>query len=165
MIMKKITLSLILATIPCAVFSQSFEVPKNYKLEKPEDFSKYESTVIQGINWISDSPLAGQEEKRKQTNAFLLEWLSGSPTVHLEIKQEIVTFMSSPDLLMIFMGGWAKYSLESKDFKNKVAGSLAGIEAVIAFYTKNAMKKDKNVEKYIKMKEKGTLKDYIAKNA
>jgi len=74
---------------------------------------------------------------------------------------------TSPDLLMIFMGGWAKYSLESKDFKNKNSGSMAGIESVIEFYTKNKdfMPKDKNIEKYIKMKDKGTLKEYIEKNA
>ena len=55
---------------------------------------------------------------------------------------------------------------ETKDFDNKYAGSLAGIESVIEFYTKNrnVMSKDKHVEKYIKMKGKGTLEDYIREN-
>jgi hypothetical protein len=94
--------------------------------------------------------------------------LTGSPNVSIDIKPEIVTFVGdTPELLLIFMGGWAKYSLESKDFKNKIGGSTAGIEAVIEFYTKNKdlLSKDKNIEKYIKMKDKGTLKDYIEKNA
>ena len=74
---------------------------------------------------------------------------------------------TSPDLLMIFLGGWAKYSLESKEFDNNIAGSLAGIESVIVFYVQNKdlLPKDKHIEKYIKMKNKGTLKDYIKKNA
>jgi hypothetical protein len=166
--MKTITLSFILMTIAFGIYSQDFEVPKNYKLDKAEDYAPYEQDVIKCFDWLMKTPINEKTAKRKEANAFLLKWLSGSPNVHLEIKQEIVTFMgTSPDLLMIFMGGWAKYSLESKDFNNKIAGSLAGIESVIEFYTKNKglMPKDKNVEKYIKMKDKGTLKGYIEKNA
>jgi hypothetical protein len=96
-----------------------------------------------------------------------MKWISGSPKVHIEIKQEIVTFMDSPDLLMIFIGTWAKYSIESKDFNNKINGTMTGIESVIDFYTKNKgqISKNKGVEKYIKMKEKGTLKEYVEKNS
>jgi hypothetical protein len=166
--MKTITLTLILATISLGLFSQDFEVPENYKLDKSEDYAIYEQDVIKCFEWLMKTPINEQATKRKEANAFLLKWLSGSPNVHIEIKQEIVTFMgTSPDLLMIFMGGWAKYSLESKDFKNKIAGSKAGIESVIEFYTRNKdfLKKDKNIEKYIKMRKKGTLKAYIEKNA
>lgn len=166
--MKTITLTLILTIISIGLYSQDFEVPKNYKLDKAEDYAPYEQDVIKCFDWLMKTSINEQTAKRKEANAFLLKWLSGSPNVSIEIKQEIVTFMgTSPDLLMIFMGGWAKYSLESKDFKNKIAGSMAGIESVIEFYTKNKdfMTKDKNVEKYIKMKDKGTLKAYIEKNA
>lgn len=166
--MKTITLSLILITISFGLYSQDFVVPKNYNLDKSEDYVHYEQDVIKCFNWLMKTPINEQLSKRKEANAFLLKWLSGSPNVNIEIKQEIVTFMgTSPDLLMIFMGGWAKYSLESKEYDNKIAGNLAGIEAVIEFYTKNKnlIPKDKNVEKYVKMKEKGKLKEYIEKNA
>lgn len=166
--MKTIILSLILISIPFVLSSQDFEVPKNYKLDNAEDYAPLEQDVVKCFNWLMETPINEQTPKRKDANAFLLKWLSGSPYVHLEIRQEIVTFMgTSPDLLMIFMGGWAKYSLESKDFNNKVAGSLAGIESVIAFYSRNKdlMPKDKNVEKYMRMKDKGELRDYIEDNA
>ena len=166
--MKTITLSFILLTISIGLFAQDFEVPKNYKLDKAEDYAPYEQDVIKCFDWLMKTPINEQTSKRKEANAFLLKWLSGSPNVTIEIKQEIVTFMgTSPDLLMIFMGGWAKYSLESGNFNNKIEGSKAGIESVIEFYNSNrqALPKDKNVEKYIKMKEKGTLNEYIEKNA
>jgi hypothetical protein len=166
--MKTITLTLFLITISIGLFSQDFEVPKNYKLDKVEDYVPYEQDVVKCFDWLMNTSINEQTAKRNEANAFLLKWISGSPNVNIEIKQEIVTFMgTSPDLLMIFMGGWAKYSLESKDFNNKIAGSMAGIESIIEFYTKNKdfMTKDKNVEKYIKMKDKGTLKSYIEKNA
>ncbi len=166
--MKTITSIFILLIIPLGLLAQEFNVPKDYKLDKAEDYAPYEQDIIKCVDWLAKTPLNEQQNKRKEANAFLLKWLTGSPNVHLEIKQEIVTFMgTSPDLLMIFMGGWAKYSLESKDFDNKIKGSKAGIETVIDFYNANRefMSKDKNVEKFIKMKNKGKLDEYITKNA
>lgn len=166
--MKTITLTLILIITSFGFYAQEFEVPKNYKLDKAEDYASHEDDIIKCIDWLMKTPFNEQTKKRNEANAFLIKWLSGSPNVHIEIKTEIVTFIeTSPDLLMIFLGGWGKYSLESKDFDNKIEGSKAGIEAVIEFYNNNSqsLKKDKNVEKYIKMKSKGTLNEFIEKNA
>jgi hypothetical protein len=166
--MKTITSILVLMSISLGLFSQEFNIPKDYQLVNVEDYAPYEQDVVNCIDWLVKTPLNEQSDKRNEANTFLLKWLSGSPNVHIESKQEIVSFMSSsPDLLMIIMGGWAKYSLESKDFDNKVNGSIAGIEAVIEFYKANRefLSKDKNVEKYIKMKNKGKLEEYIEKNA
>ncbi len=166
--MKKISITLILTVLSITLFAQNFEIPANYNLEKPEDYAKYENDVVNCIDWLMEAPVNEQAAKRKEANAFLLKWLSGSPDVHIEINPQIVTFMESePELLMIFMSGWAKYSIENKDPKNKVAGNMAGIEAVIKYYTKNKayLKKIKEVEKYIKMKEKGKLEEHVKKNA
>jgi len=166
--MKFAAITFLFTSITWGLFAQDFEVPRNYKLEKPEDYARYEQDVLKGYEWLMNTPHHQQADKRKSVNAFLLTWMSGSPDVHLEIQPAIVTFVeTSPDLLMMFLGGWTKYALESRDFDNKVAGSLAGIESVIAYYSKNkgSMAKDKNVEKYLKMKSKGKLKDYIEKNA
>jgi len=95
-------------------------------------------------------------------------WLTGSPDVTIDVKPEIVSFMKpNADLLMIFMCGWTRYSIETKDYNNKIKGSQKGVEAVIEFYIKNKdyLKRDKNVEKYIKLKDEGKLEDYISKNA
>lgn len=160
----------LLLLITTSIFSiaQEFEVPV-YEFKTAEDYAPYNPKVLECINWLMKTPINEQSSKRKDANAFMLAYLSGSPDIHIEIKPEIVTFIGSktPDLLMAFMGGWAKYSIESEDYKNKVTGSLKGIETVIQFYeaNKKVIPKDKDVEKYIKMKEKGTLKDYIEKNA
>ena len=165
--MKTIGLALILTTLFLGVNAQAFEVPKNYKLESAEDYDSHEKDIINCVNWLANTPVNEQADKRKEANAFLLKWVSGSSKVHIELKQEIATFMDDGDLLMIFMGSWTKYSIESGDFNNKVKGTTAGIESVIDFYTKNKgmISKNKGVEKYLKMKEKGTLKEYIEKNA
>jgi hypothetical protein len=166
--MKRVIGILMLTILAINVFSQEFEVPKNYVFSNKEDYTKYEADILKSIHWLTNTPIQTQPEKRKEVNAFVMVWLTGSPNVSVEIKTEIVNFMDpNPELLMIFICGWTKYSIETKDYKNKIIGNQKGIEAVIDFYTKNRenLKKDKNVEKYIKMKDKGTLEEYITKNA
>lgn len=165
--MKRVIGILMLTILALNVFSQEFEVPTNYVFSNQDDYSKYEGDILKAIHWLTNTPIQTQPEKRKEVNAFVMVWLTGCPNVSVEIRTEIVNFMDpNPELLMIFMCGWTQYSLETKEYKNKIMGNQKGIEAVMDFYTKNRgnMKKDKNVEKYIKMKDKGTLEDYIRKN-
>jgi len=165
--MKKLFVTIAVLVSCQLIFAQEFSVPQNFNPKTADDYAPYEPDVIKSVDWLMSMPYALERQKRDQVNAFLLKWLTGSPNVHIEIKPEIVTFMGgTPDLLMVFMGSWAKYSLESGKFDDKEGGSLAGIDAVIDFYENNkkSMPKDKNVEKYIKMKEKGELADYIKNN-
>ncbi|TAL81807.1 MAG: hypothetical protein EPN88_00260 [Bacteroidetes bacterium] len=165
--MKKIFIAFILAASMIGLSAQDFDVPKDFTANKPEDYAKYEKDIMLCINWIMATPVNDQTAKRKESYAFFMKWLTGTPNVSVDVKSEIVTFMEpNGDLLLIFMAGWTKYALETKDYKNKLNGNLKGIESVIDFYQKNKdnLKKDKNVEKYMKMKEKGTLEDYLKKN-
>ncbi len=165
--MKKLFLTLFILGTFHGLFSQTFEVPKNFNPKTAEDYAPFEADVIKGVDWIMSMPYVLEKQKRDQVNAFLLKWITGSPNVHIDIKPEIVTFLGgTPDLLMIFMGGWTKYSLETGKLDDKEGGSLDGINAVIDFYNTNkqSLPKDKNVEKYIKMKEKGELEDYVKNN-
>lgn len=164
--MKLILSTALVLSLALSLSAQEYEVPK-YNLKKAGDFAQYEKDVIGAVNWLMDTPVDAQPDKRKEVNKFLVEWISGSPNVSIEIKQEIVTFMSpNADLLVIYMGGWTKYVLETKD-TDKQKGTLNGLEYVIQFYQKNKdkLKRDKNVEKYIGMKEKGKLEDFVKKNA
>ena len=161
---RKIVVLFLLA--PFSVLAQEFEVP-DYKLKKAEDFEQYSEDVLKGITWIKETPINEQENKRKIVYGFLMEWMTGSPFVHIAVDQRIVTFMGgeTPDLLMLFLAGWTEQELKSGK-KDKFMGNLKGVEAVMDFYEKNksVLPKDKNVEKYIKMRDKGTLEDFIKKN-
>jgi hypothetical protein len=168
--MKATTFAVILTIITSVLFAQDFTVPANYKLDRAEDYGAYEQEIINCFNWLMKTPLNEQTVKRKEASEFLFKWLSGSPEVHVLLHPEIFTFIESPhspDLLIIFLGGWANYSIQTRDLDNKVAGNLAGIESVIDFYSRNksTIGKEKNVEKYIKMKKKGKLKEHIEKYA
>jgi len=135
---------------------------ENIQLETKEDFSKYETKVIEDINWIINTPLNQDNQIRKEKNAFLIKWMIGSPNVSIEITENVVTYMDCKDCLLIFMSGWTKYALTTTNY-NKLDANLAGTDSVINFYSKNKelIGKNKNIEKFIRLKEKGKLKNYL----
>jgi len=137
-----------------------------YSLETKEDYAKYEQEVINAYNWLIKTPLGTEVSNRKSVNAFLIKWLTGSPNVSIELSDKIVTYLDCGECLTVFMGGWAKYALESKDYKNKFKGNLAGTQGVIEFYLKNKafLGKNKAIEKLIKLKNKNKLRNFIKSN-
>jgi hypothetical protein len=164
--MKALIFAIFMAAITTGLYSQEFNPPDIYALEASRDFAVYEQDVIKCVDWLMNTPLEDQGNKRLDANIFLLEWLKGNSVVKIKPNKDIVTFMnSSPNLVLIFMGGWAKYCLETRDFNNKAAGNLAGIESVIEYYTRNrkSLPKDKKIEKFIKMKENGNLEIFISR--
>lgn len=170
--MKKIKYSitsLILIFTTQFLFGQEFQIPKNYSLEKNEDYAKLEKEIISCINWLEKTPVNEQSEKRKEANAFLLQWISGHPTITTEISESTAKFTEgNPELLMIFMGGWTKFVIENPgSIEDHVKGNFAGIKSSIAFYKKNlnnGLEKNKDLEKLISLDEKGELEKWVYDN-
>ena len=164
--MKKTLLIISMFLLVGQVFAQGYETPENYKFKKADDYKKSEKDIVSAIDWLSTSPVSEQKAERKKASAFFMTWLTGTPTVSIELNAEIITFMDDADCLLMFMAGWTKYSIEKKS-DDKVKGTMAGIENVIAFYKKNksALGKNKAVEKYIKLQNKGELAAFIKKHA
>jgi len=160
--MKK-TPILLLLFISITATSQEFEVPKDYSFLELEDYENQRSNVIKAVDWLEYTPINEQTTKRKAINTFLLEWLTGNTDVSINIDPDVVTFSDCHECLMIFMGSWARYALENKDYKNDFKGNIEGIEAVITIYEKNmeTLGNIKAVDKYIKQKNKGKLENYI----
>ena len=161
--MKKIIPILVLL-ISYSLSAQEFEVPTNATFNTPQDFKNFELGIVQAYNWLLNTPVNQEPQKRKEVNAFLMRWLEGSPSVTVEINPEIITFLDCPDCLMIFMGGWTIHTLNNNYDKDPVKGATAGIRGVMDFYQKNRemLGKNKAIEKYLKLEEKGKLEQFVA---
>jgi hypothetical protein len=96
-------------------------------------------------------------------NAYLMQWMTGTPTVSIEVSQAVAPFMACADCLMAFLAGWTKYRLENDYSKDRLAGTMAGITHTIAFYESNkkALGRKAEIEKLIKKNKKGELEGYI----
>lgn len=144
-------------------FSQAQELLDNLPTTK-EEFIASEKKVLATINWLETTPFNQNESKRKEQSALLISWLTNSPTVTIEINADILTFTKkNADLIIIFMGGWARYSLQNNYSKDVVQGSIAGVKSAIKVYKTGLLNKDKGMEKLIDLDDKGELEDWVKK--
>ena len=132
-------------------------------MDNPEDYAQYKQDVVDGFNWLMKTPFGRQIPKSKDINAFLIAWMSGSPSISIAIDGEIVNFSECSQCLVIFMAGWAVHSISADGKVGAYEGNMKGIEAVIKYYqaNKEALGKNKGIEKYLKMKKKNELEAYI----
>ena len=148
--------------VSTSLFSQEVEIPSDLKLENAQDYKETEQLVLNSTQWLLKTPISENPKKRKEINAFLMKWISGSPSVSIELVSGIIP-LDCADCLMSFMSGWTKYSLENDYSKDKVECGVAGAENAIEFYKKNKSELGKNsdMEKLIKQQKKGKLQKYI----
>ena len=163
--MKKLLFVTVLLSICQLGFAQEFEVPAAYEMKTLEDYARYQPMMVDCINWLENTPVNEQTEKRKAANKFLLQWVTGTDYVSMEIHADMIKHSDkNAQLLLVFLGGWAKYALENpEDKNNQKMGNLAGLHSVIAFYQKNTayLKKDRSVKKLIKLQEKEKLEEWV----
>ena len=148
------------------IFCQDYNVPPNYQFTSKEDFSKYEKDIIEAAKWLLETPLNEQQEKRKEVSAFVVKWISGSPTVNVEINPTIMDFeKKNPGMLVLYMAASAKYVLENNYANDMRAKHRASLRDLIKVYKGGkGIKKDKKMDKLIKSDEDGKIDEWLADN-
>jgi len=163
--MNRILLCIFFATgffIAGNAAAQTLNIPQNPKLEKESDYAAYNKDVIACINWLEQTPVDKDPETRREANRFLMQWIQGSPDVTITIHDYVAKFSEvSPEFLMMFMSGWARYVLEHKD-QDELAGNMAGVQSVLKLYdiSKNIPRND-DMDKLAKLSKEGRLKAWI----
>lgn len=153
--LKCIAIALVLLSGQMA-FAQDFEIPNNLKLEKEADYIHLEADVLKGISWLENTGVNEQKTKRENTSAFVLRWMMGTPTmtIALQVFQTELT-KKNPDLMISFLGGWTKFTIKNPSEKDDVIkANMAGFQSLIKVYTankENGMRKDKKIEKLLKL--------------
>ncbi len=144
----------------------NFNVPTNYQLNVKEDYAKYESDIITAAKWLEEIDLDKEEDKRKEVSSFVMKWIIGSPTVSVELSQKIMDLYKKNDKLLInYMGAYSAYWLQNKSTATKAAGVKAGLVSMMNVYKKDIeIKKNKEMDKLIKLTEENKLDQYIAEN-
>lgn len=165
--MKSIIILLTLSLYTTStVFSQEYNVPKNYSFADKQDYIEYTPQIVETMDWLLETPLNKDLDKRIEANTFFVQWLTGSPSVTVNLHSDIVTFINeSPDLLLPFMIGWTQYQLDNGKSSDDLNPNIAGLTRSIEFYNKNKefLNKGKEIEKYSKLLEKGKLEKDIKK--
>ncbi|HXB08151.1 MAG TPA: hypothetical protein VNW04_13570 [Puia sp.] len=129
-----------------------------------EEFIASEPIVINTVNYLETTPIDKEGDAWRVQAALLTAWLTNSPQVTIRVDAKIIKFADkNPPLIIVFMGGWTRYMLQNGYSKDEVKGNAAGIKSAIKVYKMgNGFKKDKEMEKLVKLDESGGLEDWVA---
>ncbi|MGV6860373.1 MAG: hypothetical protein ACWA41_01300 [Putridiphycobacter sp.] len=163
--MKNILFISLFTLLSFTSISQEFRVPKDYVLEEKEDFASYQDDFLKGVNWLFKHSVSDDEKKRHKIEKFVTEWIAGSPTVTVELNFDVAPFIRYSDFRVMYMGAWAKNAIEHDKYGDVLGNTLAGINAMMAYYKKfnGDLITIKSLEKYIKLERKDKLVPYIKK--
>ncbi|HEY8970032.1 MAG TPA: hypothetical protein VIM64_13090 [Puia sp.] len=129
-----------------------------------EEYTASEPSVINTVNWLEDTPLDQEADKRQAQSMLLVAWLTNAPEVTVVMDEKMMPFVKkgSEVLMVIFMGGWTKYCLQNNYSKDPVQCNLAGIRSAIKVYKKGVgLKKNKEMDKLIVLDDKGELEQWV----
>ena len=145
------------------VAQTSFELPQHVELINKEDYAIYESPVIQAARWLEENDLDQETEKRKEINAFVLKWITGSPSVSVVISEQIQKIYGrNVQLLAVYLASYSRYMLENKNTHDNFKATKAALMSMISVYKKGiAVHKTREMDKLISLTEAGQLDNYI----
>jgi len=165
--MKKLLLFLPLAlllALPAAQAQSSYQAPTGYSLQTADDYTEYEPQVVATVNWLEKTPLGQQPELRKQADQFLFQWISGSSSVSVQLQKYVADLAGQDsELLMLFMGGWARHQLQHPEVKDPAVLNTEGIRTMLRAYRAGGFKKNKQLDELTKLDSKGTLAEWVKK--
>jgi len=157
---------ILLALLPVffTATAQEFEVPADFPKAK-EDYTASEKDMIAAAKWLESTPVGTDMEKRVKANAWVIAWISGSPTVNVEIHAAVVKPLEkNPQLLSVWMAGYTRYCLENNYSTDKLKASVADMKSVIACYNLGGdLKKDKALTKLIDDDKDGKLGEWVTR--
>jgi hypothetical protein len=154
---------LLVLSLPPGLYAQDFDPPANPILTTPGDYARYEKDVIAAAKWLESNPIGADMQKRIGINSFVIKWISGSPTVSVEL-QEFQTKLcdKNPQLLALFMSAYARYCLENNYSKDVLKATTAAIKSVINCYSLGGdVRKNKQLEKAIRAGKEGKLEEWV----
>ena len=166
--MKKLFFVSIIVFQSVMIFAQEFQVPMNYKLETEEECIEQESNILAAINWLNNNPMNVENVKQwESVYKFLWEWAGNVPYLSITFGNTAEpAFKGNAEIGIIYVGGYVQYALTTREFDNKNEQIIAGIEAIVDYYTthRKELKKNSTLEKFVKLQKEEKLREYILKN-
>ena len=165
--MKKIIISLVFTIM---YFGSShaqvnFDIPPNVELKVKEDYAKYEPAIVEAAKWLEITDLDKEVNKRKDVNAFVLEWVLGCPTINIDLTEQLGKIYGKNDqLLILYMVSYSRHFIENKPTATKLSATKAALNSIMNVYKKGiGITKTKEMEKLLKLTDEN-FDIYIQKN-
>jgi hypothetical protein len=107
-----------------------------------------------------------ETDKRKEVNSFVLQWISGSSTINIDINEKLSKiYGKNAQLLGVYLASYARNFLENKNTATKFSATKAGLISMMNVYRKGIdISKSKEMVKLIELTNENKLDDYINEN-
>lgn len=163
--MKKIVLFFIVLILStCYCFSQDLPNLKHIKLSKSAHFKNSVPIILKVTTYLFETPINKKNTSRTEAGQFLIKWMNGTPdyTFYLEEK-ETNFFNTDSDLMLMYMAGLTKFSVENKEIKDQKAIVIGAMQLVLSYLSQQENKKSWSAELWQlnEANQKGKLKEYL----
>jgi hypothetical protein len=163
--MKKIVLFFIVLILStCYCFSQDLPNLKHIKLSKSAHFKNTVPIILKVTTYLFETPINKKNTSRTEAGQFLIKWMNGTPdyTFYLEEK-ETNFFNTDSDLMLMYMAGLTKFSVENKEIKDQKAIVIGAMQLVLSYLSQQENKKSWSAELWQlnEANQKGKLSEYL----
>lgn len=165
MLMKKIVLFSFFLLISIS-FAYAQELPNlnHVKLNKKSHYKDIEPLVIKVTNYLFITPVDDRNKSRREAGHFLMKWMNGTPyeSFLLEEKQTHY-FNTDADLMLMYMAGLTKFTLEHKSVKNQKEKVMGTMQLVLPYLDKQDNKKNwsNDLWQLVDSYQKGRLAEFL----
>jgi hypothetical protein len=141
--------------------SQDFTVPEGYKYSSQQDYTRAEPDVIRCIAFLETAPMG--HAQRKAANRFLLEWLTGTSHVNVQVLPYVIDLAGkNTDLLSVYLGGWSRLVLQSDKSPEELDCHLAGVRSVLkAYQSCEGIESDDALDALVALEKDGKLGAWV----
>jgi hypothetical protein len=139
-------------------------IETNYAWLTGQDYQQDQERVIEVLKWLCKTPMGEEVKQRSVANAYVMEWLAGTPNLRLELDiSPFSLFENYPELLFPFVHGAALYALQRPTQVNTAKLHAEGFEVVAQLAQQSEiLSKEAEVKKLIKAYRKKTLEDFYS---
>lgn len=161
----------VIITVAVSVFSiyniyaqPAYNLPQNLKFTTTLDYEKYEPDIIAAAKWLEETDLNKETGKRKDINAFVSQWIIGTPVVSVRLSAQLQEIYGKNGALMIiYIASYSSYYILNKSEATEFAATKAGLKSIMFVYQKRIdIKKSKEMERLIKATAENKLDVYIS---
>ncbi|RZL30891.1 MAG: hypothetical protein EOO96_17195 [Pedobacter sp.] len=162
--MKKIILFFLLTVSLSYSYAQELPNLKHIKLNKNSHFKDTEPIVLKVVSYLFETPIDKKNKARTDAGQFLIKWMNGTPeyTFYLEEK-ETNYFDTDSDLMLMYMAGLTKFTLENKSVKDRKALVLGTMRITLPYLNNQENKKSwsKDLWQLNEANQKGKLEQFL----
>lgn len=127
-----------------------------------DDYIKEKDCVKKTLRWLCNTPLGMEIQQRSYANAYVMEWIAGTPLFTLEIETRYLYFINEhPELLYSFIHGMAYYKLDHPEEKDRLKLYSEGYKVVAQLASQSKeLSKSSVLKPLLKAARKKAIRDY-----